>query len=68
MLLTYGLRWFPHDGFAVCADPPGCDSVHATGMLWNTMTRFYLFWVVGYYVFIFIYLGRYLESNSFKTL
>ena len=39
MLLTYGLRWFPSAEFAVCDDPPACDSVHSADMIWNTMTR-----------------------------
>lgn len=68
MLLTYGIRWHTPAGFSVCFDPPNCASVSAVTLLWNAMTRFYLFWVVGYYCAIFVLLGPYLESRSFKTL
>jgi hypothetical protein len=68
MLLTYGLRWYPSE-FNVCDDEfPTCGSVSASSLLSKALFRFYLWWIVLYYVWIFVFLGSYIESRSFKTL
>lgn len=68
MLLTYGLRWYP-SSFNICDEEfPSCHSVTATTLLINALCRFYLWWIVLYYIWIFVFLGSYIESRSFKTL
>jgi hypothetical protein len=68
MFLTYGLRWHMSD-FNICDDEfPTCGSVTATALLSKALLRFYLWWIVLYYVWIFVFLGSYIESRSFKTL
>jgi hypothetical protein len=68
MLLTYGLRWYDQSDFTVCNDFPECYSVDSKTLILNAMLKFYLWWIVLYYVWIFICLGTYIESRSFKTL
>jgi hypothetical protein len=69
MFLTYGLRWYPSSTFNICGDEfPSCDSVTSFDLLSHALFRFYLWWIVLYYIWIFVYLGPYLESRSFKTL
>ena len=58
MLLTYGLRWYESDRFVVCDDFPTCADVNPLHMLLEAETKFYLLWIVGYYVFIFLFLGK----------
>lgn len=68
MLLTYGLRWHSSD-FNICDDEfPTCGSVSAVQLLSLALLRFYLWWIVLYYIWIFVFLGPYIESRSFKTL
>jgi hypothetical protein len=68
MLLTYGLRWHTSD-FNICnKEFPSCGSVSAVHLLSNALLRFYLWWIVLYYIWIFVFLGKYIESRSFKTL
>lgn len=68
MLLTYGIRWHVSPEFAVCSDFPACSSVGVWESLWIAMTRFYLWWIVLYYLWVFVFLGDYLKSRSFQTL
>eukprot|EP00039_Didymoeca_costata_P007120 m.96495 g.96495 ORF g.96495 m.96495 type:complete len:385 (+) comp13548_c0_seq8:271-1425(+) len=66
MLLTYGLRWFPDDRFKVCGDE-GCD-IPGKILVWNALFKFYIFWIVGYYCWVFIVLGTYIKEQGFQTL
>ena len=68
MLLTYGLRWYPDPRFTVCNAPPACDDVTAAPLFWNALSRFYIWWIVLYYVWIFLVLGSYIERRGFQTL
>jgi hypothetical protein len=74
MLLSYGLRWSegaPAEGFVACegGDFPRCAAAPAPGaMLWAALARFYAVWLVGYYFFIFLVLGRYVHERGFQTL
>jgi hypothetical protein len=65
--VTYGIRWYASD-FAVCENWPSCSDTSGLRMLWNTLTRFYLWWILLYYLWVFVFLGPYIESRSFKTL
>jgi len=67
MMVTFGLRW-NDSHFSICDDFPNCQTTSVLDMLWKTMTRFYLWWIVLYYLWIFIYLGKYLQSRSYTTL
>ena len=68
MLFTFGLRWLKDDSFSVCNNFPLCDDVDVLTLMKQALFRFYLWWIVLYYCWIFIYLGSYIESRSFKTL
>eukprot|EP00301_Raphidiophrys_heterophryoidea_P011661 c17823_g1_i1.p1 GENE.c17823_g1_i1~~c17823_g1_i1.p1 ORF type:complete len:360 (-),score=62.00 c17823_g1_i1:57-1136(-) len=76
MFLTYGLRWHYDDQFTVCDDMNGdgkadlgdCGSVGSVQLLWDAMTKFYLWWIVLYYVWVFVVLGKYIEQKGFQTL
>eukprot|EP00811_Abedinium_folium_P034803 NODE_7654_length_1560_cov_20.866015.p1 GENE.NODE_7654_length_1560_cov_20.866015~~NODE_7654_length_1560_cov_20.866015.p1 ORF type:complete len:390 (+),score=74.47 NODE_7654_length_1560_cov_20.866015:153-1322(+) len=67
MLLCYGLRWYPGSHFTVCP-PDGCLSVPVLDLFANALGRFYLWWIVLYYVWIFVLLGDYIEQNGYQTL
>lgn len=83
MLLTFGLRWHGQagdDGFVVCSAEdagvptladyvPGsvCD-VPTMTLLWQALANFYIPWIVGYYFFIFVVLGKYIKQRGFQTL
>jgi hypothetical protein len=70
MMFSWGLRWFSaeHD-FAICMDPPQCvQGLSSTSLLWDALARFYVWWIVLYYVWLFIINGEYIESRGFKTL
>lgn len=68
MLLTFGLRWYPDSRFVICDDPPACQSVSAGTLMWNALTKFYIWWIVLYYVWVFLVLGSYIQRNGFQTL
>lgn len=71
LLLTYGIRWSPSSRFVVCeADVPlhACNDLSYVGFIVESMTGFYLWWAIIYYIWIFVVLGSYLESNGYQTL
>ena len=68
MMLTYGLRWNQDPRFSICDAPPACEDVSAASLFWNALSRFYIWWIVLYYVWIFIVLGSYIERRGFQTL
>jgi hypothetical protein len=69
MLVTYGIRWYDSHGmFRVCADFPACTDVGIWESLWVALSRFYLWWIVLYYLWIFVFLGDYIKTRSFQTL
>lgn len=77
LLLSYGLRWYaapmsdsmgaPH--FRICdGDAESCLDVSFQTLLFGTMTQFYLWWLILYYVWIFVALGSYIERHAYQTL
>ena len=66
MLLTYGLRWRADPRFVICDGD--CADAEPGVMLMSALTKFYLWWLVLYYVVVFIFLGRYVKSRGFQTL
>lgn len=66
MLLTYGLRWRADPRFVICDG--NCLEVAPGDMLWSIQTKFYLPWLFLYYVVVFLFLGRYIQSRGFTTL
>eukprot|EP00438_Fugacium_kawagutii_P015059 Skav217582 [mRNA] locus=scaffold129:289187:295677:- [translate_table: standard] len=77
LLLSYGLRWYaapmsdsmgaPH--FRICdGDADSCLDVSFQTLLFGTMTQFYLWWLILYYVWIFVALGSYIERHAYQTL
>lgn len=70
MMLSWGLRWFSseHD-FSICVDPPLCVAdLDVTSLLTAALMRFYLWWIVLYYVWLFVINGEYIKSRGFNTL
>ncbi|CAE7470165.1 gpc1, partial [Symbiodinium necroappetens] len=77
LLLSYGIRWsaapvsedsLGSHHFRVCESQEACNEISAFQMIWETLTGFYLWWLVLYYVWIFIALGSYIEKHSYQTL
>jgi len=78
LLLSYGLRWYAAPvsetsigatHFLVCdGDAESCLDVSFQTLLFGTMARFYLWWLILYYIWIFVALGSYIERNSYQTL
>ena len=46
----------------------GTDDVSAGTLLWQALHGFYVPWVVGYYIAVFVLMGDYLRSHHFQTL
>ena len=72
MLLSYALRWYPSQ-FKVCAHWPECDSardpnIEIGTMLWNAHVKFYLWWVVLYYLWVYVVMNRRIQERGYKTL
>jgi len=70
MMFSWGLRWFSSEhGFAICADPPECVAdLTSSSLLWAALLRFYVWWIVLYYVWLFVINGEYIKSRGFNTL
>lgn len=78
LLLSYGLRWYAAPvsetsmgatHFLVCdGDAESCLDVSFQTLLFGAMARFYLWWLILYYIWIFVALGSYIERNSYQTL
>lgn len=78
VMLTYGLRWYASPvvadplirQFMVCdgGSAAGCSSVPFLTLVFDALSGFYLWWLVIYYLFIFIALGRYIEERGYQTL
>jgi hypothetical protein len=68
LLLSYCLRWHA-SAFAVCgSDFPKCAEPAPAELAWAAFSRFYIYWLVLYYVFVFVFLGRYIHERGFQTL
>ena len=68
MLLSYCLRWHAAAAFAVCDDFPRCPAPVPAALVWAAFSRFYAYWLVIYYVFVFVVFGRYIHERGFQTL
>eukprot|EP00913_Durusdinium_trenchii_P033717 g31563.t2 len=78
LLLSYGLRWYAAPmsessmgakHFLVCdGDAESCLNVSFQDLLCGTLVRFYLWWLVLYYIWIFVALGSYIERHAYQTL
>lgn len=78
LLLSYGLRWYAAPvsdismgatHFRICdGDAESCLNVSFSTLLFGTMTQFYLWWLILYYVWIFVALGSYIERHAYQTL
>jgi hypothetical protein len=69
MLLTYALRW-NQTPFKVCSNFPECSDEN-TGpltMLYNAHSKFYLWWVIIYYVWVYLIMSRRIKDRGYKTL
>lgn len=58
--------------FAIC-DPsydPLCDGPDTTrtSLVYNAMCKFYLWWVVLYYLWVFVFLSNRIKQRGYKTL
>lgn len=62
ILLTYGLRWYSDVCDSACLEIPFYE------MVGGTLVRFYLWWLIVYYLWIFVALGSYIEKNGYQTL
>lgn len=69
MLLSYAIRWYPSK-FTACSNWPECDGEDAsvTNLLWNAHTKFYLWWVVLYYLWVYVVMDRRIKERGYKTL
>jgi len=55
--------------FRICdGDAESCLNVSFSTLLFGTMTQFYLWWLILYYVWIFVALGSYIERHAYQTL
>eukprot|EP01012_Entosiphon_sulcatum_P057709 TRINITY_DN81545_c0_g1_i1.p1 TRINITY_DN81545_c0_g1~~TRINITY_DN81545_c0_g1_i1.p1 ORF type:complete len:351 (+),score=52.67 TRINITY_DN81545_c0_g1_i1:25-1053(+) len=68
VLLVHGIRWNASPRFAVCANFPTCDDVAPLTLVWNAVTRFYVWWIVLYYIWVFVVLGRRVRQRGYQTL
>jgi hypothetical protein len=69
MLLTYALRWSPSN-FTVCSNWPECrdENTGVLTMLYNAHVKFYLWWVVLYYLWVYLVMNRRIQERGYKTL
>ena len=65
MILTMGLRWSP-SAFGVHAAPGVADD--PISLLKRALMRFYLPWVVLYYVWVFVFLADKVKRRGLQTL
>jgi hypothetical protein len=74
MFLTFGLRWAPAEvvaaaGFVACGSGPGgCLGESAAGLLWRAVSRFYVWWIVGYYLWVFGVCEQRVRERGYQTL
>jgi len=47
--------------------PMECDE-SLSSLVWNALIYFYLGWIIFYYIWIFLVLGKYLEKRGLQTL
>jgi hypothetical protein len=76
LVLTYGLRWYAApmssamgaEHFRICeGGPEDCLATTPQALIWQALTRFYLWWSVLYYLWIFVVLGSYIERKSYQA-
>ena len=68
MLLSYCIRWTRTEKFAVCKEFPECASTSGFDLVWNALSRFYLEWVVLYYIWVYIVMDHRIKARGYKTL
>jgi len=66
MALTFALRWH-NSSFKICEDFPECN-VSPWKLIYDAMTKFYLWWALGYYVWVYLLMGNRIKSRGYKTL
>jgi len=69
IIVSWALRWRqpPNAAFVVCDTDAGCWR-HPLGLWWDGTRYFYLPWIVGYYLLVYIVLGDFLKRNAYQTL
>lgn len=68
LILTYGLRWHClEDSYFTVCDAGDC-SVSPLTLIYNAVAKFYLWWIVLYYIWIFVFLGKRIEERGYQTL
>lgn len=77
LVLSYGIRWYAapmsdligSDHFNICdGDAKACLDVTFLELVGGALSRFYIWWMLLYYVWIFVALGPYVERNGYQTL
>jgi hypothetical protein len=67
MVLTYAIRWYPTP-FAAVASGTDPLEIPAFDLVYNAVTKFYGWWVVLYYVWVYIIMGSRIKARGYKTL
>jgi hypothetical protein len=73
MALTFCLRWTnaKHE-FAICEggdkNPDSCGDISASHLVILAITRFYLWWMVLYFMWVFIILDKRVKRKGYTTL
>lgn len=65
MMLTHAIRWNTTPFTFAEGDPL---AVSGFDMIYNAVTKFYGWWVVLYYLWVFIIMGNRIKARGYKTL
>ena len=65
MVLTQCIRWHK-TAFHACDG--NCEDVPAWDLLWDATTKFYGWWVVLYYLWVFVVMGNRVKQRGYQTL
>eukprot|EP00475_Leptophrys_vorax_P002656 TRINITY_DN11492_c0_g1_i1.p1 TRINITY_DN11492_c0_g1~~TRINITY_DN11492_c0_g1_i1.p1 ORF type:complete len:458 (+),score=86.79 TRINITY_DN11492_c0_g1_i1:76-1449(+) len=73
MALTFCIRWAKSDRFVICSGEESnasrlCKDVSSFDMIYDALTRLYLWWMVLYYVWVFILLDKRVKRKGYMTL
>mmetsp|Transcript_19791 Transcript_19791/g.30978 ORF Transcript_19791/g.30978 Transcript_19791/m.30978 type:complete len:394 (-) Transcript_19791:65-1246(-) len=71
MLLSYCIRWYgseTNQQFAVCDNFPTCDDVTAGQLMIDANMKFYVWWCILYYIWVFVILHERIKSRGYQTL
>lgn len=66
-VLVFTIRWYPSK-FKVCENWPSCDDTTVASLFYDPFVLFYLVWAVGYFLWVYVLMGRRIKDRGYETL